>query len=268
MTDIYDDNNSLLENLASELFLIELVNKNRAEVFENVVFEGKKRYYIEDLSKRDYSLENTTPYQLDINGAIIEEHAWGNLLCKAVKCLIECYPKQKEALLSFRCNWTKSPMFTEEEKTNHKLLDDNLYLNCNHTALHSCWLLQDLLDFFDVNKSSVVLLIHRPPSAEPKATKEYIEKRFKKGFVDWLNLICKKNDEEIEWRTQKITTVLNPILGTVSKGYNNFYLFDEYAYAYNYAKKVKDKIKNSIWNNETKLKLNESLDLLLKYYKE
>ena len=58
------------------------MNAKKAEVFENVVFEGKRRYYIEDLTERDYSLENTTPYQLEILEHVIEEHAWGNLLCK------------------------------------------------------------------------------------------------------------------------------------------------------------------------------------------
>ena len=55
-----------LENLAAESLLIELFNKKQAEVFENIVFEGKKRFYIEDLTQRDYFLENTTPYQLKI----------------------------------------------------------------------------------------------------------------------------------------------------------------------------------------------------------
>ena len=65
---------SELENLVAQELLIELVNSKKAEVFENVVFQGKRRYYIEDLTERDYSLENTTPYQLEIMGKVIEEH--------------------------------------------------------------------------------------------------------------------------------------------------------------------------------------------------
>ena len=44
--------------------------------FDNIFFEGKRRYYIEDLTQRDYSLENTTPYTIEILGNVIEEHAW------------------------------------------------------------------------------------------------------------------------------------------------------------------------------------------------
>lgn len=74
---ISDEKQSALEDLLIEELLVELYNSKRAEVFENVVFEGQKRYYIEDLSKRDYSLENTTPYQIDILGNVVEEHSWG-----------------------------------------------------------------------------------------------------------------------------------------------------------------------------------------------
>ncbi len=71
---------SALEELVAQTLLVELYNAKKAEVFENVVFEGKRRYYIEDLTERDYTLENTTPYQLEILGHAIEEHSWGNLL--------------------------------------------------------------------------------------------------------------------------------------------------------------------------------------------
>ena len=47
---------SELEDLVAQELLIELVNSKKAEVFENVVFQGKRRYYIEDLTERDYLL--------------------------------------------------------------------------------------------------------------------------------------------------------------------------------------------------------------------
>ena len=42
-----------IEEMAAQELLIELINKKKAEVFENVVFEGKRRYYIEDLNVRE-----------------------------------------------------------------------------------------------------------------------------------------------------------------------------------------------------------------------
>ena len=39
-----EDENSDLEDLVTQELLVELLNKKRAEVFENVVFSGKRRY--------------------------------------------------------------------------------------------------------------------------------------------------------------------------------------------------------------------------------
>ena len=47
------DMQAALEEMATEALLIELFTAKKAEVFENVVFEGKRRYYVEDLTTRD-----------------------------------------------------------------------------------------------------------------------------------------------------------------------------------------------------------------------
>ncbi len=198
--DVYDsvdmsDKQAALEELAAQTLLVELFNAKQAEVFENVVFDGKRRYYIEDLTERDYSLENTTPYQLDILGRAIEEHSWGNLLCRTTELLLDLFPEYREKLLEFKCPWTKAQMFSLEEKTNYKPINGGFYINCNHTALHSCWFLQDLLDYFKIDKSSVSFLIHRPSSAEPKKVKDYVEQRFKRNFADYIKIHYQKDAE-------------------------------------------------------------------------
>lgn len=98
MEDKFESRDKLnaLEEMATQALLIELYNSKKAEVFENVVFEGKRRYYIEDLTQRDYSLENTTPYQLEIHGHVIDEHAWGAMLCKVSDLLLNLYPEYKD----------------------------------------------------------------------------------------------------------------------------------------------------------------------------
>ena len=107
-----EDKNSDLEDLVTQELLVELLNKKQAEVFENVVFSGKRRYYIEDLSKRDYTLENTTPYQIDIYNNVIEQHAWGNLLCDVSRLLLRLFPRYENDILDFRCSWTKADIFS------------------------------------------------------------------------------------------------------------------------------------------------------------
>lgn len=260
---------SELEDLVAQELLIELVNSKKAEVFENVVFQGKRRYYIEDLTERDYSLENTTPYQLEIMGKVIEEHAWGLLLCRTAGLLLEIFPNYKDKIFDFRCPWSKAAMFTPEQKTNYKLVVEGVYINCNHTALHSCWFLQDMLDFFQVNKAEVGLLIHRPSSAEPKNVKEYIEKRFKKNFAHYICVNHNKTEEYAQKTISNIEKYLNPMLKTVSKSYTNFFLFDDNATLSNYIKKVREKVVNDFrFEEKAKKLLNKYLDFLIEFYKE
>ena len=266
--EVSESSEDLLAGMLSEYLLLELIQKKKAEVYENVVFEGKRRYYIEDLSVRDYQLENTTPYQLSINSKIIVATAWGKMLCDMVNYLLEIHPVDKELLLDFRTTWTKSAMFADTPKTNHKNLTNGLYLNCNHTALHSCWLLQDLLALFEVNISEVTLLIHRPCSAEPANVKQYIEDRFKKGMIEYLQVEQHFSEQDANAIVTVISRYLNPTLGTISRSYTNFFLFDDAATLYNYVKKVRDKIDgSSTFKLEAKKLFNLALDCLVKYFK-
>ena len=258
-----------LEELIADAFLIDLLAEKKAEVFENVVFEKKRRYYIEDLSQRDYTLENTSPYQLKIFDKVIEEHSWGNMLCKCSELLLELYPDYKDRLLDFRCKWSDKAMYSVEEKTNHKKLSNGLFINVNHTALHACWFIQDLLEYFKVDLENVYFLIHRPCSAEPLKVREYIEQRFKKDFEYFICTNYKKSTESVNKIFRLFDKYLNPLLRTISKSYTNFFLFDDNLTLYNYVSKVKEKIAQRFYYDENaKSKLNKCLDYLVKFYKE
>ena len=264
----FDVRQAALEEIATESLLIELFNAKKAEVFDNVVFEGTRRYYVEDLSVRDYSLENTTPYQLDILGHAIEEHAWGLLLCRTADLLLTLFPDYKDKIITFQCPWTKAKMFALEQKTNFKPIRYGMYINCNHTALHACWFLQDLLDFFGIDKSSVSFLIHRPSSAEPKKVKDYVEKRFKRNFIEFIKSQYDKPDEYAEKVIRIFEKYLNPMLTKISKSYTNFFLFDDNTTLSNYVKKIREMIKTDLrYEEKAKQVFNMYLNYLVGFYK-
>lgn len=241
---------------------IEMIKSN---THESLILKGTKRYYFENLANRDYTLENTTPYMVTIFDKVIEEHSWGKMLVKVVDLMLERIRKSREELLSFRTNWSKKAIFTIENKVNHKLLRCGLFFNCNHTAQHSCWLLQDVLDFLLIDKTTVQLIIHRAPASEPKDIKQYIKKEFKNGFRRYLLEIYQKTEDEIETIIEAIDQVLNKVLQKESRSYNDLFLFDEYAYAYNYCQKVKKYLELNL-SCKDRSKYIECLDLLLKYY--
>ena len=241
-------------------------NKNfvRSGLFDNLLFIGGRRYYIEDLTQRDYILENTTPREITISNEKIADSSWGSLLVKITDLLISKRTKSESELLDFNVPWSKKQMFSVNKKTNHKPLSCGLYINCNHTALHSCWLLQDLLDFFEIDKSDVFLIIHRAPSSEPKEIRSYIKNENKKQIKSYLCGVCRKTQEEAESIIGVIDNCLNKILQKLSRSYNDFFLFDDYYYSYGYFKRTKEFLQNRDYQRDEFI---ATLDILADYYK-
>lgn len=265
--DEFNTDFSTLEELASSTLLVEMVNAKKAEIFENVVFDGERRYYIQDLTERSYSLENCTPYQIEIDDIVIEEHSWGILLCKMTRDLLKKYPQKEIDIFAFRTDWSKQEIFLPTPKTNSKEVKPGLYINCNHTALHSCWLLQQILDYFEVNKSNVRLLIHKPCGSEPIKVREYIIKRFKSGFVEFLISQYHKSPEKAEKALNIIEKHLNPMLCKISKTYTNFFLFDDKYILSNYIKTLSEKInKNLLLKENVRVGLCKYLEYIKAYY--
>jgi hypothetical protein len=236
-------------------------------ILDTIVYEGTKRYYIQDLTKKDFMLENTIPYKIVLLDKTIEEHAWINMIAEVAYLLIETFPKDLQELYDFQCSWSKSQIFANTEKTNFKPVKAGVFINCNHTAIHSCWLIQELLDFFGVDKKDVYFLIHRAPSAEPVEAREHFASNFKIKFREYLSSEYAKTDTEINDVFSMIDEKLNPMLAKASRSYNNFYLFDDYLYADSYAKKVSTRLKQTMTLKE-RTPLIEVLDMIVKYYKE
>jgi len=237
------------------------------EQLNGLIFEEGTRYYIENLQVRSYSLENTTPYKINILENVIIDSSWSGLLCRVTTLLLSLFPEKKEDVYSFKCGWTRSLIFSRSIKTHFKPLGKDLYLNCNHTAVHSCWLLQDLLDFFDIDKSKVLFLIHRPCGAEKEELKQYFKSIFVRGFVYFL---VNDKGKDLD-RARKIVNVinkhLNPILRGISKSYTDLFLLNNNLTVLGYSKKVKEKLLTiPKYSNDNKKILCRYLDYLVIYY--
>ena len=77
--------------------------------------------------------------------------------------------------------------------------------------------------------------------------------------------IYQKTEDDIETIIETIDQVLNKVLQKESYSYNDLFLFDEYAYAYNYCQKVKKYLELNL-SCKDRSRYIECLDLLLKYY--
>ena len=232
----------------------------------DLVFVGNKRLYGVDLTKRNYDLENTTPYSLTVPGCVIPETAWGELIRMFVTYYFGLYPGKEAAALAFKCDWSKQYMFSNVKKTNYRQLKENFWVNCNHTALHACWLIQDLLGFFEVDPKDVSLLIHRPSAVEPSFLREEIKKEMIGDFKQYLAMVKDKSESSIEKIVSNIETYLNPLLVGLKRSYDDFFLFQSYNYCYNYGAEVR-KVVAAKYGEKNQAILNRYIDYLIDFYK-
>lgn len=74
--------------MSDDISLEELMDKY------GLVMDGNRRYYKESLLKRDFYLENTTPYRFKIRDRVFEETSWGELLRVTAIYLFETFPEK------------------------------------------------------------------------------------------------------------------------------------------------------------------------------
>ena len=237
------------------------------ELFDkyNIVLKDKQRYYVEPLNERDYTLECATPYYFSIDNKVIKEKTWVGLLTKVASFLQSNFRIEEQTLFEYRTTWSKSSIYSNQNRTNFAEISNGLYINVNHTAVHSVWLLQDLLDLYNVNKNNCSLVIKRPPYSEPKEVVDYIENEMSEGFKNYL-IDIKKIKVERAIKIANNIKVLNKYLAKMSKAYNNFYLFDNLQYLSNYkAKFFKDISKYATFNDKQIAFCHEYLDYLTEY---
>lgn len=210
--------------------------------------------YDENLLERDFCLESTTPYRFSYKGTNIEEGTWKRLLPRIADFLFSISDKTTEEALQLRVDWTKQPFFySSEEKVNMAQLQNQLYLNCNFTAVHSVWCLQDLLDFFGIPREDCKLIIHRPCGAEPPEIRDYFLKSRKKDFSSYLKGVYQYDDERIAKIISNIDFFSKNYLAKFSKSYDNLFLLDSEAVVYSYMEKLVSEVEKGGTEKQTKM---------------
>lgn len=233
-----------------------------------IIFQANKRYYVENIIERKHNYEFTTPYSLKINDDVtIMETKWIDLIAKVAYYLVSTNKVDEKKLLEYHTDWTSSDIFSSEKKTNHKLVKENLYLNCNHTALHSVWLIRDLLCLYEYDLSNVVLTIHRPTGAEPKEVCNYFIEEFNKGFKEFLKQKYHKSDDAINTILNNISVIMNKRLNFLSKSYIDFRIFDDKYTLSNYVSLFNKHLDKDLnLNQDSKDSIKRYLKYIQEYY--
>jgi len=217
----------------------------------NFYIDNGKHCYIENLTIRDINLECTTPISISILNHKIENGSWSTISVLLCEYLFGLFPNKKDLAVLFKTTWSKKEIFTFNKKVNYKLLSNGLYLCCNNDAIHACWLIQDIIKFFDISIDNVTLIIHRPPHSEPTEVKNYFKNKHTELFKKLLFKIYGIHSERALKIIDNINYLSDKLLKLISKSYDDFFLFEDKQTFLIYKNKLIDYAKNK-WDQTTK----------------
>lgn len=204
------------------------------EMTKNELFEkykistrtGLDRIYIMDFSEKPYIMEWCTPINLVMpDKKIFITRSWVELIKELTLYLQMEYPIPADVLLNFSVGWSKASIFGTKKRVNWHLIDKGLFINCNHTALHSFWLIGDLLSLYGINTKETIVRVHKGSVVEPEEVKSFIAKEMQNKYINFLV-------ENKEMPLDKATTISNYILSfnkiviKISPSTDNLYLVD------------------------------------------
>ena len=229
-----------------------------------IILKNNERFYSENLLERDFFLEGATPVYIMINDKYISDRSWIGIIPKLAIYLQDNFPKEKHELIEYRTPWSKTQIFSHEKRTNYSPIFESMFINTNHTAVHSVWLIQDLLDFYNIDKNGVTLLIKRPPSIEPEEVKQFARQEVIFHFAEFLRE--KKMDQDSIDKVLKGMDVINKHMPKISKTYCDFYLIDNSLNVSNYKSRfLKECVKYVGWNEKKLMTEKKYLDLFTKF---
>lgn len=200
------------------------------EEYGMVIIDGK-RFYNVDLKVRSYDVEYSAPYYLHIGSKLLQKNSWSNLILELVKFLNALIPKTKEELLAIKNDWGKQEVFSADIKANYKKLNDEIYINCNHTAVHALWTIQLLLKEWGVPLDGCGMLIRRYPKSEKPEVLKYYEDKNKKDFEEYLSSVKRFSKEKAIKIIDFLENVNNKICPCLFKksGFDNIFVLEDMA---------------------------------------
>lgn len=232
-----------------------------------IVFINDQRCYYESLVDRNYSLETTTPVLLEAGGKTFVTNSWKQLLIDVCTSFLEKTPRKKDELLNYESSWNHKRPFSTEPGKYWFDIGQGIYLLCNHSAIHACWLLRDILNIFDVDLSKCKFIIHRPPFSEPTECRRFYEDKIKNAFRYYYVKLLKHSEEKADQVLRNIDK-LNKLLAQCSEAYDNFYLFDNNNVFGNYKAKFLDFLRYDKLIDEKNIYIaNKYLTILGDFYK-
>ena len=154
----------------------------------SIVYIENERYYSFDFSENRIDLEHTTPRFLKIDGKIMEEHSWGRLIVMFCDYLIAKMNIVNDTLINFVGTWSDKPIFVPIKRSRTDFeLKCGLFVNTNHTSIHSFRLIRELLIWQNYNIRECSVVMKKSGISECKEVQEYFISQNLNYFSEFLH---------------------------------------------------------------------------------
>ena len=244
-----------------------MLSESELEQKYKIVYVNKQRYYYQDLAERDHSLECTTPFSLDTGSKCFLETSWKQLLIEVISSYLKDDPSKKDALIKYRMFWNGKYPFSDKPGKYYNDVGEGVYLYCNQTALHACWILREILEIFGVELKKCQFIVHRTPFAEPFECRKFYAEKTRNTFKYYYTQLLKHSEDRAEQVLRNIDK-LNKILPQFSKSYFNFYLIDNNTVYASYKLKFLDYLRYDLKADDKNVRLADKyLTILGDFYK-
>jgi len=247
--------------------MININNKNILKA-NNIILIDYKHYYQENLNERNFYLEGSSPYLFEIGNNKFFDNSWGHLLESVSNFLISNKEKSINELLNIKLDWTKQPLFIKKrELAAHKgPLVNELYINTNHTSIHLCWILQDLLKEFNVKLGECKLIIKKQPRHEKSEVRNYF---YNKNIEMLKTYLIEKQGYDNDHMNKIITLILD-LDKIFNKEYRNYWslllLESKQKFALLKSRLLKFLKREYVYNKDVVNSAKMVLDLLTNFY--
>lgn len=235
----------------------------------NVVFIDEERYFVIDLSKRDYTVDFTTPFFMETTGYSSFQEKWPYLLVDIADYLIKKHQDINiDKILHFIPIWLGFNAFNKEADKGYVYVCKNIYVYSNLSDTKCLMLIQDLLLLFKEDPLKWKLLIYRPPCLLPEELKKEMKSDRVTSFRYYLGTLMHYDDKKVDTIVKNID-VINRYTPNISKIYSDIYLFNSaYSFYINRKKLINYLFKNVIFDTKNRELVKTYLNFLEGFYKD
>lgn len=233
---------------------------------DNIELEKLTRIYNISLDEKPFDVVFSLPLYFRVSDFIDKSNSWKDLVDNFVIYLFNAFPEKRNILYEYIPEWSNYHAYVNEQSPELRKVCDGLYAFNSFSAMHSIWLIVDLIKKYDL-KGQKILKIKRYPGSESTKVAAITIKFMEESFFKYLRFIGKS---ELNAKTLLANmSKINKIQSTVSNSFTNFYLIDDQATLSRIKMEFfKKSFKSVFWSSKQLEIVRKTLDYYTDFFKD